>query len=195
MRAQPRVSPLSWQRRRALRAGATRRAATGRLCRAARRRFPRLRSRCSSRARAGLCRARERRSRTIGSPVPKPPSTMPATRSISRSWPGPTTGRPCPGVERVAGDRAHATVGPRRTVPLSRAAFVDVEVEAVAEGELAEAIIGRLISVGGCSPRPRPAARPEGSSPRRVATPLSAGSSDGRSGATRPCGISCPTSM
>lgn len=35
------------------------------------------------------------------------------------------------------------------TVPLSLAAFVDVEVEAVAEGELAEAIIGRLISVGG----------------------------------------------
>jgi alkylation response protein AidB-like acyl-CoA dehydrogenase len=35
------------------------------------------------------------------------------------------------------------------TVPLSRATFVDAEVEAVVDGELAETIIERLVSVGG----------------------------------------------
>ncbi len=73
------------------------------------------------------------------------------------------------------------------TVPLSRVTFADAEVEAVAIASSPKRSSTVSPASGASSPPPRPSARRPGYSSKRGATPPSAGSSVGRSDATRLC--------
>ena len=134
--ASPCLGPAARQRRRSLRA----RAASPRSSPTASPRCwtatPGSRSRCSSRAAAGRRRTRARPWRRTGSPARRPPSSTLPTPTISPSWPASTASPAWPSfASGIARHRAHA--GSRAstlTVPLSRVAFADADVEAVVGG-------------------------------------------------------------
>ncbi len=150
-RRSPGLGPLPRQRRRALRAGAARRAAPGRRSPRCWTATPAFRSRCSSRARGwAVSDTGDGRGET-GSPAPKPPSIMPATPSyfavVAR-----VDGRPGLALVPSASPGSRSSRRSRASTPRCRSAAWPSSVSRSRrslEAELAEAIIGRLISVGG----------------------------------------------
>ena len=138
----------------------------------------------------GRCQTRTRRYGRTGSPASRPPSSIAADvdyLAVVARVDGDLGTR-----ARLAADRLGIERTPQSsldaTVPLSRVTFDDVEAEVVVEPELAEAIIDRLVSVGGLLAAAEAVGAAEQDLRASAAgTPPSAGSSGGRSAATRPC--------